>query len=106
MSIDACIALTTFSSQEQAEQLIQYLLEHRWVACASIIPGVKSMYRWEGKIETAQEVMVIFKTKQSLSDDLIEQIKTHHPYEVPEVLIFATQKGLDDYLNWIDASTA
>jgi periplasmic divalent cation tolerance protein len=87
-----------------ARKLARVALEERAVACANVIPGVESHYWWQGKIEAAPELLVIFKTAQRQLDVLEQVILKNHPYDTPEILVFPILSGNERYLQWIDAS--
>ena len=90
----------------EAKKIIHQLLKHRLVACASIFPGVESIYRWEGKIEESEEVKVILKTDPKHFDSIQKMIQTHCSYEVPEIVQIDISRGNSRYLSWIGQETA
>ena len=98
----AIIVLITASSVQEGENIAKSLVEEKLVACVNIIPQIKSIYWWEGKICTDEEVMLISKTKQSLFTALMNRVKSLHSYEVPEIISFPISKGSPEYLNWIE----
>ena len=83
---------------------IKYLNE-KLAACVNVIPGVQSIFRWQDKIDNANENILIIKTKDSLYDELEVRIKELHPYELPEIISVPIDKGLNKYLDWISEST-
>lgn len=85
----------------KSEQMSQILLEEKLIACVNIIPGVKSMYWWDGKIQTDSEDLLIMKTKDELVEELTEKIKEVHPYDIPEVIALKVKDGNNDYIDWI-----
>ena len=98
------IAFVTVPPKE-ADSLAEKILEARLAACVNIMPLVKSKYWWKDNIETDEESLLIIKTAESKSDELIEFVKTHHSYEVPEVIFMPIIKGNDDYLSWLVTET-
>lgn len=80
------IIYTTVSSQEEAEKLAEQAVKEKYAACVNILPGVLSVYEWEGKIEKSQECIVIFKTDKSRSEELYDYIRREHSYTVPAIL--------------------
>jgi len=74
------------------------------VACGNLVPGVESIYRWQGKVETSSEVIVIFKTTAARYLELQTRIRELHPYEVPEILAIPVSAGLPPYLQWVEDS--
>lgn len=81
------------------------LLRGRLAACVSQVPGVDSLYWWEGRIESSRERLLVVKTRGSLLPRLIRCVREHHPYRVPEILSWPIRDGNPDYLRWIAAST-
>ena len=98
------LVLTTTGSVEEAERLARRLLERRLAACCSIIPGLKSSYWWEGKIESSEEALLMVKTVRSLYREVEAEIKHSHPYEVPEIAAFPAEVVLPEYLRWLKGS--
>ncbi len=96
---------TTVPDMETAKKMAKVLLEERLVACANIIPNVHSLYWWEGKIEEDTELIVLLKTRESLVHIIMEKIKRLHPYDVPAILVFKIEKGLNAYFEWIKTET-
>ncbi|KAL9657576.1 hypothetical protein ABK040_001003 [Willaertia magna] len=85
----------------KAETLASILLKERLIACANIIPKVKSMYWWEDKIQTDEEALLIIKTEINKQKEIIECVKKNHEYQVPEVIFMEIKDGNEDYLQWI-----
>lgn len=100
------LVYTTFPSREAAEEVARPLVEARLVACANILPGMVSLYRWEGAIERADEVVMILKTTAARASDVVEAVRARHPYEVPAILILPVEGGLAAYLGWIGTEVA
>lgn len=94
---------TTVETREQADQLASVITSSRLAACAQILGPIKSTYWWKGKLETAEEWQLLFKTNQSAYGELEALLKKHHPYEVPEILAVPVLNGNPAYLEWIDA---
>lgn len=95
------VVLTTAPDVSVAEALVTQLVEERLIACANIIPGVRSIYRWEGEVRTEDEVMVVLKTTMAVVDALRDRIISLHPYDLPEVLAITDVSGSDAYTDWI-----
>ena len=106
MPPDAIVVLTTLASAEEAVTLVRTLLERRLIACGNILPGVRSLYRWEGKVADEREVIVILKTRRVRLDALELAFGELHPYKVPELLALPVSAGLHKYLEWIDDETS
>jgi periplasmic divalent cation tolerance protein len=100
------VVLTTVANTDDAAGLIRALLERRVIACGTILPGARSLYRWNGQIADEQEVVVLLKTRTARLDSLTVALDELHPYDVPELLALPVVAGLDTYLNWIDDETA
>ncbi|MFG1268854.1 divalent-cation tolerance protein CutA [Xanthobacter sp. DSM 14520] len=100
------IVYTTFPSREAAENVARALVAERLVACANILPGMVSVYRWEGQVERADEVVMILKTTDARASDVVEAVRARHPYEVPAILVLPVEGGLATYLGWIGAEVA
>ena len=97
------VVLITTGSVEEAHNVAQLLLNQRAVACINIIPRVDSVFWWEDKLDSAQESLIIAKTKASLLNEIIRLVKSIHSYEVPEIIALPVTGGSEDYLNWIDS---
>ncbi|MGE4357081.1 MAG: divalent-cation tolerance protein CutA [Candidatus Omnitrophota bacterium] len=95
------IVFVTVSNQQEAEKIASLLVKKRLVACVNIIPEIKSIYRWKGKIERAKELFLILKSKKNLIDLLCKEIKKNHSYEVPEIIAIDIVKGYLPYLEWL-----
>jgi len=92
----------TAASVEEARRISSVLLEQRKVACVNIVPRVSSVFWWQGKLDSAQESLLIIKTKASLLNEVVRLVKEVHSYDVPEVIALPIVGGNQDYLEWID----
>ncbi len=92
----------TTGSEEEARALAQLLLSHRKAACVNIVPKVDSLFWWQGELDSAQESLLIIKTRASLLPEVVELVKGVHSYEVPEVIAIPIIGGNEDYLRWIE----
>jgi periplasmic divalent cation tolerance protein len=101
MERGALVVLTTLGSEGEARRLAATLLETRLIACATILPGARSLYRWKGELKEEAEVVVLLKTDASKWEALVSAIRASHPYEVPELLALPVERGLDTYLSWL-----
>jgi periplasmic divalent cation tolerance protein len=101
MPTHALLVLTTLGSAEDARTFVTGLVEDRLVACGTLLPGAASVYRWEGAITEEPEVVVLLKTDASKWDALSAAVTERHPYEVPELLAFPVERGMDLYLSWL-----
>jgi periplasmic divalent cation tolerance protein len=86
---------------EIAEMLARGLVESRVVACVNIVPRVRSIYRWEGKVEEEDEALLVMKTTAERVESVIDRVRRAHPYEVPEVVALPIEEGLPEYLAWV-----
>ncbi|MFL6546496.1 MAG: divalent-cation tolerance protein CutA, partial [Candidatus Udaeobacter sp.] len=98
MADQVLLAVTTFPDVETANRIAETLVAGELAACANLMPGVHSIYRWKEKIETAGEVMVFFKTTQDRLAALEGKLRSLHPYEVPELICIKIDSGSPDYL--------
>ena len=102
---DAIIVLPTVASEDEAVRLVRTLLERRLVACGTLLPGARSLYRWQGKVADEREVVVMLKTRSARLASLQSAFGDLHPYKVPELLALPVSAGLDKYLEWINSET-
>ena len=101
---DKKLVLTTCSSLEEARSIANALVERRFSACVNIVPQIESVYRWQGKIETATEYLLIIKTTAGVFDSLRDALIELHSYELPECIEIAIEDGSAAYLEWIGES--
>jgi periplasmic divalent cation tolerance protein len=94
----------TTSGEEESKKIARTLLEERTVACANIVPSMKSFYWWEGEIEEDTESILILKTRSDKFDTLVRRVKDIHSYETPCILEISIQNGSEDYLKWLEDS--
>lgn len=102
---DCCMIYATFPSRVEADRIGRAVVDKRLAACVNILPGMTSIYRWQGKIETGDEVVMILKTKTSRADPLVAEIKRLHPYDVPAITVIPLSGGNSDFLAWIANET-
>ena len=98
------LVLTTVSSPEESKKIAHALVKDRLAACVNIIPKIESVYRWEGKVEEAQEYLLLIKTTTESFPAIRDAIQQLHSYEVPECIALAIDDGSEKYLNWITDS--
>ena len=101
----ALVVFVTASSYEEANRLSRLVVESKIAACATIVENVRSLFRWEGKVKSEKESLLIMKTTAGRFVDLEKLVKKHHSYEVPEVIAFPIMMGSKDYLEWIRQET-
>ena len=105
MQVNALICFCTCPDTDTAERLAEALVEERLAACVNILPGLRSVYRWQAEVERADETLLLIKTVRERFDALSARIKALHPHELPEVLAVEATGGLPAYLDWIAANT-
>jgi periplasmic divalent cation tolerance protein len=103
-NLQACIVLTTAANREEASHLGRTLVEERLAACVSLIPGVESIYRWKGEVESAAETMLVIKTGTEQVAALEARLRELHSYETPEFLVLQVDAGSQSYLEWLAGS--
>ncbi|MDH5544668.1 MAG: divalent-cation tolerance protein CutA [Gammaproteobacteria bacterium] len=102
MSTEYRIVLNTCPNRDVAEKLAMALVEKKLAACVNIVPGVTSVYSWQGKIEIDSEVLLVIKTHDDMYLAVERLVRELHPYELPEVVSVPIDKALPQYLSWID----
>lgn len=98
------VALSTVATAEDAERLARSLVEKGFAACVNIVPSVVSVYRWQGAVERAPELLLVIKTTGERFEELKAALLAQHPYEVPELIALPIRAGSDRYLEWLSAS--
>jgi len=101
---DKRLVFTTAGSVDEARRIAEALVERKLAACVNIVPKVVSIYRWKGKIEEAEEWLLLVKTTVQDFSRVRDAIKEMHSYELPECMSFAIEDGSTEYLKWIDDS--
>ena len=102
---DALELHVTMPDRERASSLARVLVDEGLAACVNIVPGVRSIYQWDGKLQEDDEVLCLIKTRPAVFDRARARILALHPYEVPEILAFAVDDGSPAYLDWLQKST-
>ena len=102
MSTNAYLVLVTIDSEEAAAAMARALLESKLIACANIVPRIRSIYSWEGKIQDDHESLMLIKTTASRMAEIKAEVQRLHSYDTPEVIGFSIDDGLPDYLRWIE----
>lgn len=95
------LVLCTCPDPASAERIATVLVEERLAACASLLPGIRSVYRWQGAVERAEETQLLVKTAADRLDALVARLHSLHPYELPEIIAVDIIGGLRPYLAWI-----
>ena len=106
MDRQALVAITTLGTETDARALVTALVEDRLIACGTLLPGARSIYRWDGKVVEESEVVVLLKTDTAHWGALRAAVERRHPYKVPELLALPVTDGLAPYLSWIASEVA
>lgn len=101
---DKVLVLTTVGSESEARQLAHGLVERRLAACVNIVPKIQSIYRWEDKVESAEEFLLLIKTTKGRASEVQSTIRELHSYDLPECIVIAVEGGSENYLKWIEES--
>jgi len=102
---DKIVVLCTCSSEEEALAIARQLVDKRLAACVNLVQPVRSIYRWQGKVEDAAEALLIIKSRRPLFEELSKAIAAAHSYQVPEIIALPIIDGASSYLDWVDAET-
>jgi len=97
------VIFITTETEEEAHSITEQLLNQRKAACVNIVPRVDSNFWWQGKLDSAQESLLIVKTRASLLPEIVDLVKGIHSYEVPEIIALPIIGGNEDYLKWVDS---
>ena len=104
-SMEVILVFCTFPDAETARQIGTPLVNAKLAACVSLVPGIESIYHWQGKVETSQEVLALFKTTSSRYAELEQRLRELHPYDVPEILAVSPTAVSPAYAQWVGDST-
>lgn len=99
------VVLVTHPDADGARALARTLVDERLAACVNVVPGLTSIYRWQGKVHEDAEVQLLIKTREGRIGDLKHRVSALHPYEVPEILVLPTDGGNRRYLDWVADET-
>lgn len=101
---DKRIVLSTAGSEDEARKIARHLIEKQLAACVNIVPRVESIYRWQGKVESSAEWLLLIKTTAERFPAVRDAIRELHSYELPECVAISVEDGSTDYLQWIEDS--
>jgi periplasmic divalent cation tolerance protein len=104
MTHSAVVVLVTAPSADVAAAIARTLVEEGLCACGNVVPGIRSIYRWEGKVQDEGEALLVLKTERRLVAALKGRLPELHPYQVPELLVLPVEDGLPAHLEWVAAS--
>jgi periplasmic divalent cation tolerance protein len=99
------LVITNCPDEDSANSIALALVESRLAACVNILPRMQSIYRWQGNIESAPEILLLIKSTAAAYPALESRIRELHPYEVPEIVALPIDRGLPEYLNWVAVET-
>jgi len=99
---DKIIVVSTCETEDEARKVARHLVEQRLAACVNILPGARSIYRWQQKVEETGEIMLVIKSSRELFPTLREELARLHSYQVPEVVALSIIDGSSSYLDWMD----
>ena len=102
---DAIVVLITASSREEADRIARRLVEDRLAACVNVVPQVRSLFVWEGKLSQENEVLLVVKSRRARFQQLATAVTRLHSYRVPEIIALPVVMGSADYLRWVSEST-
>jgi len=101
---DKIVVLSTCETAEEADRIATALVENRLAACVNIVPGVRSVYRWKGAVEKADEFLLVIKTSRPLLEKAQAEIERIHSYDLPEAIALAVVDGSEQYLEWMNSN--
>ncbi len=101
---DKRIVLSTAGSEEEAQKIARHLVEHQLAACVNVVARVESIYRWQGKVESSQEWLLLIKTSAEYFSRVRDAIRELHSYDLPECIAIAIEDGSSEYLDWLAKS--
>ncbi|GJN20449.1 hypothetical protein PR202_gb07828 [Eleusine coracana subsp. coracana] len=104
-TVPSIVVYVTVPNKEAGKKLAGSIISEKLAACVNILPGIESVYWWEGKVQSDAEELLIIKTRESLLDALTEHVKANHEYDVPEVIAVPIKGGNQKYLEWLKNST-
>ena len=99
------LVMITTGSEEEAARIAEGLLKERLIACANLLGGIRSLYRWQGKVCDDREILMLCKTERRLFSRLSQKVKSIHSYEVPEIIALPMVEGWPPYLEWVEQET-
>ena len=100
------VVLTTVAGIDKAKLLAHQIIDQRLAACCNIVPGISSIYRWQGELCDEQECLLVMKTIKNRYLELDEYVREHHPYDIPELLAMPVSTCFEEYLSWVVKQTS
>jgi periplasmic divalent cation tolerance protein len=101
---ECIVVLVTAPDAEAAARIARTLVEEKLAACGNVVPGLRSIYRWQGKVEDASEALLLVKTTRERFKEIVDRVRAIHPYKLPEIVALPIAAGYDEYLDWIVGS--
>ena len=101
---DKRVILSTVGSEDEARKIAHHLVEHKLAACVNIVPRIESVYRWQGKVESNREYLLLIKTSSEKVPQVSDAIRELHSYDLPECIVLAVEDGSSEYLQWVEES--
>lgn len=98
------VAFCTFPDAETARKIVREIVDLRLAACGNIVPQIHSIYRWQGKVESSDEALALFKLDAACYPEFETKLRSLHPYDVPEIISCRIDTGLPEYLRWVTES--
>ncbi len=98
---EAVVVLVTAPSAEKAAEIARALVDGKLAACGNVLPGIRSIYRWEGELHEDEEALLVLKAPRKRVDELCDRVLALHPYRLPEVIALPIVAGHDAYIDWI-----
>jgi periplasmic divalent cation tolerance protein len=105
MSGDELVVYVTVPNEDEANRLSEALVNERLAACVNVIPRIRSVYRWEGRVQTDDELLLMIKTTGDRFPELEQRVLQLHSYGTPEVIALRIERGSSDYLGWLHEAT-
>jgi periplasmic divalent cation tolerance protein len=106
MNSESIFIYTAVADELTATSLAELIVGENLAACVQIVPGVKSVYRWQGRIKRDDEMQLVIKTTDARFDAVAALLREHHPYELPEIVAVPIVRGSEAYLDWIESETS
>ena len=104
--MDEIVVLVTASSEEEGLKIARVLVKEKVVACVNLLPGIRSVFQWQGKVTEEQEVLLLAKTVSNAFNRVVSVVRANHSYDVPEIIALPIQHGLPEYLTWVRETTS
>jgi periplasmic divalent cation tolerance protein len=106
MGAEILLAFCTFPDAETARRIARELVEGQFAACGNVLPQIYSVYRWQGKVESSDEALALFKLSASRYADFEAKLRSLHPYDVPEIIACPIDQALPEYFRWVLESSS